>query len=121
MRPNSRGAIALAVAAVLAVAPGALAKKRVVVPATAKSQSIELPAGDDVFPDRRGAEAADRNCLSCHSTEMVMNQPALPRDVWAAEVEKMRTAYKAPIDPDDVQAIVDYLSSTRGENRRSWR
>ncbi len=121
MRPNSRGAAALAVAAVLAVAPGALAKKRASVPATPMSQSIELPPGDDVFPDRRGAEAADRNCLSCHSADMVMNQPSLPRGVWASEVEKMRTAYKAPIAPEDVDAIVEYLSSIRGENRRSWR
>jgi hypothetical protein len=26
----------------------------------------------------------------------------------------MRTAYKAPIDPKDVDAILDYLVSTKG-------
>jgi hypothetical protein len=39
----------------------------------------------------------------------VLTQPALSKEQWHAEVEKMRTAYKAPIDPKDVNAIVDYL------------
>jgi hypothetical protein len=30
-----------------------------------------------------------------------------------AEVIKMRTAYKAPIDPKDVDAILDYLVSIK--------
>jgi hypothetical protein len=30
---------------------------------------------------------------------------------WRAEVEKMRSAFKAPIDPKDVDTIVDYLVS----------
>ena len=34
---------------------------------------------------------------------------------WQAEVDKMRTAYKAPIDPKDVDAILDYLVSVKGE------
>jgi hypothetical protein len=45
---------------------------------------------------------------------MVLNQPALSKAQWKAEVDKMRTAYKAPIDPKDVDSIVDYLVSIRG-------
>jgi hypothetical protein len=45
---------------------------------------------------------------------MVLNQPALPRAQWDAEVIKMHTAYKAPIDPKDVDAILDYLVSIKG-------
>jgi hypothetical protein len=33
-------------------------------------------------------------------------QPALPKAQWRAEVEKMRNAYKATIDPKDVDAMV---------------
>ena len=47
--------------------------------------------------------------LACHSADMVLNQPAMSNTQWRAEVEKMRTAYKAPIDPKDVDAIVEYL------------
>ena len=41
------------------------------------------------------------------------NQPALSKVQWRTEVEKMRTAYKAPIDPKDVDTIVDYLAGLR--------
>jgi hypothetical protein len=37
---------------------------------------------------------------------MVLNQPALSKAQWTAEVDKMRTAYKAPIDFKDVASIV---------------
>jgi hypothetical protein len=41
---------------------------------------------------------------------MVLDQPALSRETWAAEVNKMITAYKAPVAPGDVPAIIDYLT-----------
>jgi hypothetical protein len=41
---------------------------------------------------------------------MVLNQPALPKATWEAEVNKMINAYKAPVAPADVGPIVDYLS-----------
>jgi mono/diheme cytochrome c family protein len=80
-----------------------------------KSVSVDLPPGDDIFPNGPGADAINNNCLACHSADMVLNQPALPMTEWQAEVEKMRTAYKAPIDPKDVDAILDYLVSVKGE------
>ena len=51
-----------------------------------------------------------------HAIVDVMNQPALPRATWEAEVRKMINVYKAPIDPTDVAAIVDYLAKTRGKS-----
>ncbi len=80
-----------------------------------KSVSVDLPPGDDMFPNGPGADAINNNCLACHSADMVLNQPALPKAQWQAEVDKMRTAYKAPIDPKDVDAILDYLVSVKGE------
>jgi hypothetical protein len=44
----------------------------------------------------------------------MMNQPSLPKETWEEVVQKMITAYKAPISPQDVTAIVDYLASTKG-------
>ena len=79
-----------------------------------KSVSVDLPPGDGMFPNGPGADAINNNCLACHSADMVLNQPALPMTQWHAEVDKMRAAYKAPIDPKDVDAIVDYLVSTKG-------
>jgi hypothetical protein len=43
-----------------------------------------------------------------------INQPALPRAVWRATVEKMIHAYMAPVDRSNAAAIVDYLTRTKG-------
>jgi hypothetical protein len=78
-----------------------------------KSVSVDLPFGDRMFPDGQGADVVNSNCLACHSTGMVLNQPVVSKAQWRTEVEKMRTAYKAPIDPKDVDTIVDYLVGLR--------
>ena len=78
-----------------------------------KSVTVDLPAGDRVFPGGAAADAINNNCLGCHSAGMVLNQPTLPKAQWDAEVIKMHTAYKAPIDPKDVDAILDYLVSIK--------
>lgn len=76
-----------------------------------KSVRVDLPEGDRMFPDSPGADAINNNCLACHSAGMVLNQPALSRQAWAAEVNKMINVYKAPIDAGDANAIVDYLAN----------
>jgi mono/diheme cytochrome c family protein len=80
-----------------------------------KSTKVDLPAGDSLFPGE-GADAINNNCLACHSADMVLNQPALPKATWEAEVHKMITTYKAPVDEKDIAAIVDYLVKTKGTN-----
>ncbi|MDH6233873.1 cytochrome c553 [Mesorhizobium soli] len=79
-----------------------------------KSVHVDLPSGDSQFPGGADADAINNNCLACHSTEMVLNQPALPRATWEAEVHKMINAYKAPIDNADIAPIIDYLARTKG-------
>ena len=76
--------------------------------------NVDLPFGERMFPDGPDADAINNNCLACHSAGMVLTQPKLPRKVWEAEVDKMRKVYKAPVTEEDVKAIVDYLSRTRG-------
>jgi cytochrome c5 len=84
-----------------------------------KSVTVDLPTGDRMFPDGPGSDAVNNNCLACHSAGMVLNQPALSKAAWAAEVSKMINVYKAPVDPSDVSVIVDYLSRTKGTDRAS--
>jgi cytochrome c5 len=78
-------------------------------PVALKSLDLDLPTNNKTFPPGPGADAANRNCRACHSVEMVLNQPPLPKAGWEAEVAKMRNVYKAPVDLKDVPAIVDYL------------
>lgn len=74
-----------------------------------KSVSANLPESDVTFPGP-GADAANNNCLTCHSAGMVLKQPPLTKATWEAEVHKMINVYKAPIAEEDVAPIVEYLS-----------
>ena len=80
------------------------------------SVKVELPSDAARFPGGSEANAINNNCLACHSAEMVLNQPALPRSTWVAIVHKMITAYHAPVDAADAARIVDYLAQTKGAN-----
>jgi hypothetical protein len=77
---------------------------------------LDLPDSDRTFPEGPGADAINNNCLACHSAGMVLNQPALSKDAWTAEVNKMITVYKVPVAPEDVGSIVDYLTRKQGSN-----
>jgi hypothetical protein len=79
-----------------------------------KSVNVTFPDDGKMFPGGTEADAINNNCLACHSTDMVLNQPSYPKTVWAAEVHKMIANYKAPIDDADAAAIVDYLVKTKG-------
>lgn len=81
---------------------------------TLQSLSVEYPDPLRQFPGGDKAEAVNNNCLACHSVGMVLTQPKLSRAEWQSVVDKMRNIYKAPIAPEDVPAIVDYLSSRGG-------
>jgi hypothetical protein len=79
-----------------------------------KSLKLDVPTSDAMFPPGPGSDAINNNCLACHSADHVMNQPSLSREGWQEVVNKMITAYKAPIAPDDAKAIVDYLVHIKG-------
>ena len=97
----------LGVASMLAIAHAAT-------PSELKPVKVDLPDSDKMFPGGPGADAINNNCLACHSADMVLNQPALSKQAWATEVNKMINNYKAPIAPEDVGAIVNYLTALKG-------
>jgi cytochrome c5 len=75
-----------------------------------KTVNVVLPTSDRMFPDGPGSDVVNSYCLVCHSAAMVLPQPAMTRSAWEAEVQKMRTAYKAPIPEEQIQTIVSYLA-----------
>jgi mono/diheme cytochrome c family protein len=77
-----------------------------------KSLQLEFPPDAASFPDGPNVKVVNQNCLACHSADMVLDQPLLPRATWAAEVAKMRNTYKAPLRDADIPLIVDYLAAT---------
>jgi hypothetical protein len=64
-----------------------------------------LQLSDAMFPAGPGSDAINNNCLACHSADHVLSQPSLSREAWQEVVNKMITAYKAPVSPDDAKAI----------------
>jgi hypothetical protein len=88
---------------------------RAATPFELKSVKIDLPDSDRMFPDGPGSDAINNNCLACHSAGMVLNQPALSKQAWAAEVNKMINTYKAPVASENVGPIIEYLTALKGE------
>jgi len=82
---------------------------------TLKSLKLDVPTSDTMLPAGPGSDAINNSCLACHSADHVLNQPSLSREAWQEVVNKMITAYKAPVSPDDAKAIVDYLVHTKGK------
>jgi hypothetical protein len=99
--------IVFGVAATPSIADGAK-------PIELKTTHFDLPDSDRMFPDGPGSDAINNNCLACHSADMVLNQPAMSRNAWTAEVKKMINNYKAPVAPEDVGTIVEYLVALKG-------
>ena len=108
MSPNLLPAVILLGMAIIPLAARAAAISEL------KSVKVDLPDSDRMFPKGPGSDAINNNCLACHSAGMVLNQPELSKQAWAAEVSKMISVYKAPVAPEDVAPIVEYLSAMKG-------
>ena len=87
---------------------------------TALIALVLLAAPATKFPDENRVQLKDGpnkalvigRCAACHSQDYIpMNSPFLDRKGWEAEVNKMVKAYGAPMEPDEVAKIVDYLAT----------
>lgn len=59
-----------------------------------------------------GFEAAQNNCMVCHSVDYIaMQPPGKGAGFWDSEVTKMRKVYHAPVDEADSKAIAAYLAA----------
>ncbi len=76
--------------------------------------SINVPYGSFNLPAGPNVDVYLANCVSCHTSRYVSNQPNFPRKTWEAEVTKMVKMYGAPIDEEKQKLIVDYLMTLRG-------
>lgn len=79
--------------------------------------AIELPPETVALKPAPGAELAAAQCLLCHSSEYLSTQPALPRAFWKGSVEKMQQKFGAPIPPEQVEPLVDYLVKQYGTEK----
>jgi len=55
-------------------------------------------------------------CAACHSVDYILtNSVFLDRKGWEATVNKMVKAFGAPVAPEDLPKIVDYLAQAYGK------
>jgi len=96
--------------------PGAAGRRPGDADAAAKAtvRTLRLPEFEPELPAGKARNTVVVVCGSCHSTRYIMIQPPLTRETWVAEVTKMQKTFGAPVPPDKVEEIVDYLVTVRG-------
>ncbi len=77
--------------------------------------SITLPDDPIELPEGQGRQAVIENCTACHSPSTMLQQPRIPREKWEAEVAKMIKLYKAPVDPEAIPQIIDYMMHVQAQ------
>lgn len=83
--------------------------------ALAEQRTYELPEPTAQLRTAKGheagQEAAQANCMACHSVDYIAMQPlGKGKGFWESEVTKMIKVYHAPIDEADGKAIAAYLA-----------
>ena len=69
-----------------------------------------------VLVQQAGVERVQAYCSMCHSLDyIVTNSPFQDRAGWDKTVTKMVKVMGAPLAPEDVAAVVDYLAANYGK------
>ena len=89
------------------------------VPVHFEALKVNLPASVALFPAGKGSEIANANCLICHSAGMALRQPPLTVDEWRGEVNKMKSAFGAPMPADQIDELAGYLGTIDGREGAS--
>jgi hypothetical protein len=66
------------------------------------------------LPEGEGKAEVALACSSCHDLRQVITQKKSGPN-WSDTVRKMISAYQAPVDKDDFQVVVAYLSKNFGD------
>jgi hypothetical protein len=77
--------------------------------------SIILPTTEVALPAGPHQKEFVVACTTCHSAQLVLNQPPFPEAKWGEIVKKMAKVYGAPIAVEEEPALVAYLTAIRGK------
>lgn len=78
---------------------------------------VEVPYISYQIKMGHGFDAVQANCLMCHSFGYIINQGPQSREFWSKKVDKMITHFKAPIEKEDKQTVVNYLFKHYGNGK----
>jgi len=84
--------------------------------ALAQPVSAELPFGETPAElAGPGAAVVARNCSACHSLDYITTQPrGKGEQFWRDSVAKMVNVYKAPLSPEEAEAVSIVLATKFG-------
>lgn len=89
-------------------------------PTPAPTQSAPaLPSAAPILTPAAAHALIVDDCLSCHTEEMIAQQRLTPTQ-WGAVVKKMH-GWGAPVEPDNIDALVAYLAATYGPSAGPYR
>jgi len=75
----------------------------------------KLPTAEPRLKAGAGSELATSSCFLCHSLDYIATQPPLTRDQWKAIVTKMQQKFGAPLVPEKLDPLLDYLARNYGK------
>lgn len=64
-----------------------------------------------------GVELVTAQCVACHSLDYISTQPPMSRAAWAGTVTKMKEKYGAPVAPERLEAVIEYLVKNYGNGQ----
>lgn len=97
---------------------GVVACLLVLASAFARAAGADGPAGESAvtLAPGEGRALVERHCVLCHSLDYIqMNSVFLDRKGWEASINKMIRVMGAPVPPEDVAPVVDYLTRHYGK------
>ena len=80
-------------------------------------EKIEVPFVAFPIKMGQGFDAVQANCLMCHSFGYIINQGKQSKKFWSGKVNKMIVHFKAPIDKNSKDIIINYLFEHYGNGK----
>lgn len=80
-------------------------------------KSITLPVVEVKLKEGEGVEKIAAHCTICHSVDYITMQPQFSNGKWSEIVHKMINVFGAPVNEDDAQMIINYLSDHYGTGK----
>jgi competence ComEA-like helix-hairpin-helix protein len=79
--------------------------------------AVSAVAADDVqLPEGKGKDVVESTCTDCHSLERIAEQ-RLDEEGWNGVIREM-LENGAPINPNDMKVIVEYLAKNFGPGKK---
>ena len=75
----------------------------------------KLPTEEPRLKAGVGSELTSVSCVLCHSVDYITTQPPLTREQWKAAITKMQQKFGAPIGPEKVDPLLEYLVKNYGK------